>query len=357
MPNKLSHSQCSKYQLCPQSFDFHYNKRIRSGYHSAALSFGSAFDDAVNAMLLNSPNSPEEIFIDKFTTGDINGVKTHLPTYTNLVYADADFDIDLLSESDVISLGDTKEIISEKIKAIKLKKSQTGLSSVSIDDRRYLNLICWTILKNKGILMIDAYRQQVIPKLTKVHAVQVAANLKNEAGDSIIGYIDLIADVEGYGTVILDNKTSSRMYDSDSVLTSPQLSLYVHMEGDKYNTRKAGYIVLLKQVIKNKKKVCSVCGNDGSGRQHKTCDAVTDKKRCGGEWNETINPKIHIQWVIDDIPKKTEQIVIDNYDNVNQAIKNGIFTKNFNSCKNHYGGDCPYIKLCFKDSMDGLVKV
>jgi hypothetical protein len=363
MVNRLSHSQCSKYQLCPQAYDYHYNKKIRPSVHSAALSFGSAFDEAINIMLLNKPGSPEEVFLEKFTNGDINGKTEYLPTHPKLVYANADFDADLLSEDDFTTLGGiyeenpSKESIVERVLELKNKKSTSGLPSFSDEERTFFNLANWLVLKNKGLMMIDAYRQQVMPKFTKIHAVQVPANLKNSEGDSIIGYIDVIADIEGYGTVIIDNKTSSMLYEQDSVVTSPQLSLYVHMEGDKYNTRKAGYIVLLKQVVKNKHKICSVCGNNGTGRMHKSCDAIIEKKRCGGKWNETINPKINIQIIVDEIPHKTEEIVIDNYDNINQAIKNGVYTKNFNSCKNHFGGNCPYIKLCFKDSMDGLVDV
>lgn len=361
MGNKLSHSQCSKYQLCPQAYDYHYNHRIRSNIHSAALSFGNAFDDAVNMILLNKAGSPEELFLDKFTNGEINGKKEYLPTYHNLVYANGDFDSDLLLDDDFDTLGGiyeegaTKEEIINAIATLRTRKTSSGLATLSKEERTFFNLAHWLVLKNKGFMMLDAYRKQVMPRIKKVHAVQVATNLKNDAGDSIIGYIDLIADIEGHGTVILDNKTSSMYYDSDSVLTSPQLSLYVHMEGDKYNTRKAGYIVLLKQVAKNKIKICPQCGNNGTGRQHKTCDATVNNKRCGCKWNETIDPTINIQWIIDEIPKKMEEIVIENYDNVNQAIKNSVYTKNFNSCKNHFGGNCPYIKLCFKDSMDGLV--
>jgi hypothetical protein len=55
------------------------------------------------------------------------------------------------------------------------------------------------------------------------------------------------------------------------------------------------------------------------------------------------------------VPRKTEEIVLENFDNTNEAIKSGVFTRNFNSCTNHFGGLCPYYKRCFFGDDTGLV--
>jgi len=202
--------------------------------------------------------------------------------------------------------------------------------------------------------MLGAYAEQVLPKINKVLSVQEKVELPNDNGDSITGFVDLVADIKGHGVVILDNKTSAMEYAMDSVVMSPQLSLYLHILEEKYNTRKAGFIVLRKQIVKNRKKICSKCGHDGSGARHKTCDNVVDDVRCHGEWTETIDPKVNIQFIVDEIPERTEEIVLENMDNANQAIKNGVFTRNFTACSNTFGGDCVYKSLCFKDSMVNL---
>ncbi len=178
--------------------------------------------------------------------------------------------------------------------------------------------------------------------------------LDNGGGDNFIGFVDLVADIDDHGTVIIDHKTSAMDYEPDSVLTSPQLAGYMHTLYPKYKTRKAGYIVFKKNIKKNRVKICSQCGHDGTGGRHKTCDNVISGKRCGGEWTETLTPEVVVQVIIDTIPERTEEIVLENMDLVNDGIKNKVFTRNLNMCKNYYGGLCPYFNLCYKNKKEGL---
>lgn len=362
MNTKLSHSQTAKYQQCPKSYQYHYIDKLRSNVTSAALLFGSALDSALNVVLLNDVDNQAEVDFEKaFTNGDINGVRVYIPTSTQVVYANNDFDADLLSQEDYSKAseilggkyGTQASDILENYKTLKDKKSQKGLSG---DDLIFHNYLNWLCARQKGLLMLAAYRKKVIPKITKVHEVQKYVSLTNESGDSIIGYVDLIADIKGHGTVILDNKTSAREYAEDSVLTSPQLALYMHALHEQYQTRKAGYIVLRKNIMKNRKKVCNTCGYDGSGARHKTCSNVVNGVRCVGEWVETFDFDIFIQFIIDEIPEQTESIVLENTDIINEAIKTGIFPRNLNTCNNYYGGKCAYFDLCYKNKPTGLIK-
>lgn len=365
--NRLSHSACSKYQLCGQAYKFHYIEKIRPRLQSAALIFGNALDHALNVVINNSKDNAEALFEKSFRFNKINDVETYLPTCEELVYASTDFDADLLTEEDYNHLS--TQVNEGKIPAplsegawfethseIKKKKTKNGFDSLTSGEKRYFNLMNWLSLKRKGFLMLEAYRTKVMPQIEKVHSVQEYVSLDNEVGDKIIGYVDLVADVKGHGTVILDNKTSSMEYEEDAVVTSPQLSLYTHILEEKYKTRKAGYIVLNKQVIKNRVKICKKCGHNGSGSRAKTCDAIGDyEKRCHGEWEETISPEIYVQFMVDEIPKQTENIVMQNYDSINDGIKAEVFHRNFNSCQNTFGGPCPYLKLCYRNKMDGLI--
>jgi hypothetical protein len=310
--------------------------------------YGSALDAAFNELLKPCRDvCPEDIFIQEFSRTKINNLEVEVRSNINFTYAAADFDSDLveISDEDIIQMG-----------VLKTKKAKYGLSSLTKEERLFFNAWHWECLKVKGLLMIRAYKEKVLPLVKKVYDVQIPIELSN-GEDTITGYVDLVADVEGHGLVVLDNKTSSIEYAKDSVLTSPQLSLYLSALQEKYNTRKAGYIVLSKRVKKNKVKVCKKCGYDGTSGRHSSCPKEIQNRRCGGQWEETIAPEIEIQIIIDEIPKRTEDIVIENYDNICHAIQNKIFTRNMTTCGNIYGSPCAYFGLCYKNSMKGLEEV
>ncbi len=111
MGNKLSHSSINRFKMCPKSYELHYVERIRPTGTTSALVFGAALDAALNLILTGSPEKAEGEFAKQFTTQEINGVSTNLPTCKELSYSSADFDADILTESDV---GDI-EAQSEKL--------------------------------------------------------------------------------------------------------------------------------------------------------------------------------------------------------------------------------------------------
>ena len=94
---------------------------------------------------------------------------------------------------------------------------------------------------------------------------------------------------------------------------------------------------------------------DGTGQRHKTCDNVIDGKRCNAEWIETINPKAWIQIIINEIPKMTEDLVLENIDQINESIKSGIFIRNLQSCIMPWG-KCNFYEKCYKGKDTDLVK-
>lgn len=353
MGNRLSHSQVSKYQQCGKAYEFWYLKKIRPVKSRAALLFGTALDKSIGELLdAEGKSTPEQIFDDLWTHQNVNNRLVFLPTCTSIVYSKSDFDKDLLTQEDAEKIGKSLDEITKVIN----KRTDVGHDGLSKDEKEIANHAMWWCLYRKGHHMIKAFREKVMPKLTKVHSTQEYIELDN-GEDKIIGYIDIVAEVEGYKEpIVLDLKTSAMQYEEDAVLTSPQLTLYVHAVSQKYNTRKAGYIVLNKNLIKNRKKVCSKCQHDGSGGRHKTCSNETEGKRCNGEWIETVSPEVYVQFIIDEIPAQTEDLVLENIDDINTAIKTGHFTRNLSMCTNTYGGLCDYINLCYKGKMDDLQK-
>lgn len=372
MANRLSHSQTSRYQNCGQSYKYFYVDKIRPTTSHAALMFGTAIDKATGQMLApESDKTPEEVFLEYWTNQEVNNKPQYLPTFTGIVYSKNDWDEELLTENDWLELYNDKLLVNKTVVLNFIdKRNEKGFDNLNSLEKQITNHAFWLCLKNKGLYMLKAFRKKVMPKLTEVLAVQKQINLENDQGDSVIGYVDLIATVEGHGTVVLDVKTSARSYDEEtSVIFSPQLSLYVHALYEEYQTRKAGFIVLNKSIIKNRTKVCSVCAFNGSGGRAKTCDnetmqTVTNKKgvseeklaRCNGVWIETLDPEVYVQFIIEEIPEATENLVIDNISDINTAITQGVYTKNLANCLNNFGKPCDYIGLCYKGDMTNLEK-
>jgi hypothetical protein len=363
MINKLSHSSVSKFQHCPTAWKYHYLDKIRPVRQHAALNFGTALDKAIGALLEGEEN-PELVF-DKFWRFQyLNNSQTYLPDCIDIIYAESDFDKDLI---DAAKLPNFNLTLKEIIDAISFKEEK-GFDNIPDEIKRMANIGYWLTLHTKGLLMIKAFRKKVLPKLVTIHETQEYVELENEEGDKIIGYVDLVAEVKDHGNVILDVKTSAREYKDNSAIYSPQLTLYINALGEKYSTRKAGFIVLSKQIIKNKTKICSKCGHDGSGGSHKTCNNETmqlieTKKgqveklaRCASEWIETLDPEAYVQFIIDEIPVQTEDLVMSNIQDINTSIKSGVYTKNLANCLNSYGKPCDYLGLCYKGSMENLIK-
>lgn len=354
MNNRLSHSSLTKYSDCAKAYDFHYNHRLRSKTMSAALLFGTTFDKAVEVLVKNLDDEGDlafdkaiDVFNELWEKQEINGVVTELSNNPNITYTKTDLDLDLFD----------KEITEEIDRALS-EKEKVGFDNLSVEDKITINKVSWYIAKFRGELMLKAVNDEVLPKLTKIHSTQEKIDLNNDSGDSVIGYADLVADYEDYHCpIVFDFKTSTRPYEADSVRSSPQLALYVHALEEKYKTRKAGFIVLSKQIQKNRTKICSICKHDGTGQRHKTCNVETvDGGRCDGDWIETINPKAKVEVIIDDIPEQLESIVLENFDNSVKLINTGIYMRNLSACVKNYG-PCVYYNLCHKNKMDGLVVV
>lgn len=356
--NRLSHSSTRLFMECAQKYKYHYIDKLRPKLMKSALLFGTAIDRGVDSLLKGEEGKkPEQLFQYFWNFQDVNGKNEYLANHPELIYSDSDFDKDLLLEEDWDKLKELYNVDQVTIEEIRTRKNAVSWDILDTESKVVHNHANWLCLKRKGLLMIQAIREDFLPMCEEILATQVACELTNEEGDKVVGYADIVAKVKGYDKpIVLDLKTSARDYASDSVITSPQLTLYVHALSDKYeHTRLAGYVVLSKQIQKNKKKVCSTCGHNGTGRNHKTCDNIIEGKRCGSPWNETVDPKAKVQVIIDPIPEQTEHIIIENIDYINQSIKNGVFHRNFQSCNLAYG-PCPYLKKCFRNDDTGLFK-
>lgn len=340
---------------CPKSYEYHYIHKIRPNKLHSALLFGSSFDKASDVIFQpqNHPNkTAEEVFYDSWEFQDIDGVRTYIPTNTKLIYAQTDFDKDLVQPADLKQLNLTKDELLELV----ARRKEVGFFNLNEQDQATINHAFWLNLAKKGFFFIDALRTQIMPRVTRVLSTQEYIEINN-GSDSIVGYIDAVLEIEGYEyPIVVDIKTSSRNYLSNSVATSQQLSLYVEAVTEKYNTKTAAYVVFNKNLIKNKIKTCTACGHNGTGRSHKTCDNEINGKRCNGVWDEIISPSVFTQFIISAIPERTTEIVMENFDAVNTLINNGVYIRNLGACDNIFGKPCDYYALCHENKMDGLTK-
>lgn len=370
MSNRLSFSQISRYSTCPRSYKHYYIDRIREKTQSAFLSFGSAIDSALNAVLEDLKKNGS-VTCEYKANFDYtwNRVKIHDVDYeaqecTLIGYSKSDFQEEILSDGDIQLLDEKllllipdKKVTSwkELKEELEHKKSIRNVVPFPENEHRFLNLMNWVSMRQKAHLMLDAYVRDIVPEITQVIAVQKKVELKSDSDDTVIGYIDAIVKLKGHDEpIVLDNKTAAMPYDSEDVKFSHQLALYCYT----LDIKKAAYAVMLKNIVLNRVKVCSVCEHKPeAGNRAKTCDNTIEGKRCGREWIETFKPSASTQLFIDDVPEETQDLIVNNVADVNEAIHAKIYPQNLNSCHMQYGSKCPYFDKCWKGKDDNLIVV
>lgn len=338
---KYSFSQISKYGQCPKSWQYHYQEKLKPLGTTSSLLFGSAMDEALNALLANPEADYEVIFKEAMQNITINGKK--IPFTEGLLR------IEFLSSDYEEYFGHGILDTTESYASLKERESEPEFN---IKDRIQLNYHIWNSLLQKGLFLIKAYKEELLPKISEVVAIQKQIGMNSEDGEStIVGYIDAIVKLKGSDElVILDNKTASAEYTTDKLTFSQQLALYSYLTG--INT--VAYAVLIKKIKFNEKKNCLKCGYDVT-TSHKSCpNTVQDGTRCGGELSKLTTPVAKTQLISTTMPDSIKEVVVNNISDVIQAINTGVFPQNFNTCQNLFGKPCPYTKMCWSGSEDGL---
>lgn len=308
---KLSHSSVALYSQCSYCYYLKYIEGIRPKTKNSALYFGKALDDAFNILLLEKDLERARInFMDSWE--NLRGIP--------MKFRKAEIDIELIDHFDTTDSRDNLE---------------------------------WLTLYHKGLLFIEAYYNEVLPKIKEVIAVQESFSFPNSEGDEINGIIDLIVKWEDGKTYLLDNKTSSYKYSKDDARESPQLSLYHYVIAEKYKLDGIGFIVLNKNIKKNRVKTCKKCGCVFV-TNHKTCPLEELDGRCGGEITVEINPSVEISYIFDQVDPNFQWKVIETFDEANTGISNNKFAKEHNKNFGKFG-PCEYYNY-FPGSTDFFKK-
>ena len=305
MKTKLSNSAVNKYNECSLCYKLHYIDGIRPVKTSSALVFGSALDSGLNELLITKNVEKAHNKFQEQWYGYMND--------ENITYFKSDVDDELLIHYGKDALYDHN---------------------------------AWNCLRIKGEMFIEAYHKEVLPKIKKVIVVQEPIAIKNDSGDEIIGFLDLIVEWEDGKVYLMDNKSSKGKYENNSAKEGQQLPLYHYAVKDQYKLAGIGYIVLIKTINKNKIRVCNQCGyvNPGS---HRKCNGLVQGSRCNGEITVIINPTVDIQYVFNTCYESDENRVLELFDTVNNAISNNQFAEEHVQARGKYGY-CPY-----RDYFDG----
>ena len=353
---KLSHSAVQRYLTCPMEYRLHYIDKIRPTGLFSPLFFGKAIDVACESYILErNAFKARELFKRTWREQEHNGKLIDLQTCTEINYRPADLDLELLFQSDNELI--IKDTVFTNVSDC-LKDLQSG-RELTEEDKIRLNYIYWISVYRKGRYLIDSFIEWVDSNVEEVYSAQEKIELEDGDGDQVTGLADFVLKLVGYETpVVVDLKTSARYYERNSVKDSDQLALYLFYLRSKYEgMEKAGYIVLQKTIKKNREKICSVCGYDGSGKNHKTCPNEIDGKRCGGAYNYRIFPEAVRQYIVDDVPEEKIEEVLDTFNEVKAQIVAENFPKNESNCLRYNGKiECPYLKYCQNGCMDGLMK-
>jgi hypothetical protein len=310
--NKLSYSSVEKYLLCAKAWYLYYKCNLRECQVGSALFFGTSIDAGVNQLLSNKQNNTKidaKIdYLKLIQKQKINEVETNLSKTSLIKYSNTDFDVNIISKEDTEMLQDTVsqdnlDNYHQDLIQLKREKRLTG------EALKHFNLMSYTSLKQKGLMMIEEYEKSVLPTIEEVLDIQKFFSIKNTDGDEFLGFIDYIARLKDHkGIVIMDNKTSASAYKPTQAFESKQLMSYVGALRELNYTNEpisVGFNVMNK-VIRKKKE-----------------------------------PRVLIQTIVDKVNEDLIESVFEDYDRVNNAIHNGEFESSHPTCsKNNYGSQC-----------------
>jgi hypothetical protein len=333
------------FRECNYKWELHYVQRLRSEGTGSALLFGSALDKAISHLLSKQAGSEIKVFEEAWKNASINNVMTDIENSLLIKYSKNDLDLEIIEET-------------PELEHILYNRDNNGLDSLTPEELKVLNKANWDCLKIKGKLLIEAFKRDILPNIEEVLGLQVPIEIKNDTGDSIIGFADIICKYKGYDKpIIFDLKTAARKYPNESVRESVQLGLYTFALSNTYQeTNLAGYMVLVKDIKKDRQKICVKCGNDKSNTKFKSCDAKVDKTKCGAEFKGDMTLYGQTQVIVDIVSDALQNSIINEAEAINQDIKTGDFPQNPDSCIGKFG-KCVYYDYCKSGSTKGLVKL
>jgi hypothetical protein len=324
----VSFSALDCFEQCSEKYRLRYREKLSSEKISSPLFFGTAIDAAVELLLLKKKRNLSDKELDLLLTEDAfsvfdktmkeqNGILLERNPLCEYFYSD--FDHSLLTEEDFSYLKKAyPSILDWEEFFVYCKKYIKTHGELKTGSKVAFNNLCWLSLYRKGEMMLKAYAQNILPEIEEVFDIQKEVELINESGDKLRGKIDFIASFKDDPTakLIIDNKTSSEAYKSDSVANSVQLAIYCEAE----TCNRAAYVVLEKKMrIKEPR-----------ARTQIVKDTITEE---------------HKQKTFDIVEQKLNNIACENFSKKESPKDCHFFSK-----------PCEFFNLCWHGKMDGLKK-
>lgn len=344
----VSYSAASRYKTCPTKYFL--ARRYQDRRISSALPFGKAVEMGVSAMLDGKDlATAQDIFCQHWSQEHVKGDE-YRQIFDNLdlqFYA-SDFDQNLLAHEDEAQLDAwAEELLEER------RKSWLEVFDDINDDLRrdkevsdaqlaFYNRVLWTCCRIRGMVMLAAFHDEILPQvdLTKREhfCSQREVSMSNEDGDRIVGYVDYVLFLKDHGWVIIDLKTAANPYAAHALSTSEQLRTYVAAIGQEIDSRKAGYVVLIKKIKVDKS--CNKCDapREGAAKKCKKCSQ--------GEYSK-VALRGETQLIVREFQEQELEELLEDYMNVAVAIKNEVNYKNPEGCYK-FGRQCEFYEHCWK---------
>ena len=375
---RLSHSQRETYSLCGKKYFYKYIKKMRPKAKGSALPFGTAFDEATDVLFNGgSIDEAKDKFTDMWLTVEDNlNVKFAKNDFIAYLLEDTDLDrLELVAESlnkskpkdDYLNHKDVRRLIKDLMKL----RDNSYVRDLTDEETSFIHFANTLCMNRKGRMMMDSFYKDIYPHITKLHGTQVRISIKHPDGHEVMGYIDVLCEMEGYKlnngrvlkageVVVLDVKTAGAFSwkKHDNLETAPQLDTYlisdevqeiaVQLTGKETNL--VGYAVTSKNPIKNSLQICKKCGNVKSGR-HATCDAIVNEERCHGEWDNQDTYYCESKLVIGERNLDDARLMYEDFEDVLVGVQAKVFPRDRNSC-NAFGSVCDYYHVCNKAHKD-----
>ena len=331
---QYSHSSVELFNLCGRRFQLQRIEKWQSPRLPSALFFGSALDEAFGHLLctkkeiltdeeltLQLTKTAEEVFLENMLI--VNGVDkkpVEMPQSLLADYFVSDFTPELLTDDAIVSLQQLEphyKLVDFVDFHQQCREQLKGKHKVYDGDLQLYNYMTWLTLVEKGKLMINAYRNEVMPLIHRVESIQERISIKNDDGDEIRGLIDFRASFVDSPSQIytMDNKSSSKPYPENATKESLQLATYCEAVGDTH----AGFAVVEKKVFKR-------------------------------------GPQIRVTVQKDVIPEETMQKAFDRFEKTVYNVQAGYFPENRDSCY-AFGKRCEYYRVCHGGDYSGLVNL
>lgn len=352
---RISYSALNTYKSCPEKY--HNQKMFRPPLNSSALPFGSAVESGVDALLKGAPLAQAlGVFKDEWTTRPSNKWQAEQPVFdsTDIFYYASDFDKHLLTKTDVkLMYSWIREIYEVKegpgwddiVKDVQERIKED--KPVDPKDRKFYHRVLWLCSRRRGMLLVKAFRDDLLPQISELIHIQKGFTIENEEEDKVNGYIDYIVKLKGKKEpVILDLKTSGKLYDTHSIVSSDQLRIYA--AAMKINT--IGYMVLFKKISWDIAATCVSCGHQRENARLKNCAKCYDKKKNpeGKYLNEVKTPKVTTQLLTRELTNDEVTDVLNDCSEIITAIQNNIKWKNPDSCFN-FNAKCEFYDVCWNN--------